>query len=865
MIAIIRLFCIVYLRPMGYNRKEVFMKLLLLDSNSLVNRAYYAMPSLRDSSGRCTGGVYGFVNMLAKLIHEEKPTHIACAFDVHAPTFRHKVYDAYKAGRRPMPDELREQIPLLKEVLEAMRIRVVELAGYEADDILGTLSRQASMPVLVVSGDKDVLQLVDDKVTVYHTKRGITDVIAYTPARLAEEGLAPYQVPELKGLMGDASDNIKGVPGVGEKTARTLIAQYKDLDGIYAHLAEIPGKLHDKLEQGKQDAYFSRDLATICRTVPLSIGVEDCLFDPILPVAAQQLLWQLEFKNLVNKFTYQEEAPTPSTAAIASVTIDSRAAMQQAIDQHRATQRLALVCIEGAWHIAFDADTDYTVQVGDDMLCDLSLEDFWTAIMPMLADDKVTKYVFDLKSMYYRLADHCAPFAAQDVQLLHYVADVNRVQEKVEDMLRVLGYDPHVGAAALVAIYDSLLQEVRDKGCEHIYRDVELPLVPVLYEMERNGFRVDVQALRALGERYTAELASLTQDIYSYAGGTFNINSPKQLAEVLYDQLGLPTDKKRSTGADKLEKLRYMHPIVDYILRYRQISKLQSTYVSGMLPLLDSADRLHTVFRQAVTATGRLSSTEPNLQNIPVRTAQGKQIRAAFVASAGCKLVVSDYSQIELRLMAHFSQDATMLDAYRRGEDIHAATAAKVYGVPIEEVTPEMRSGCKAVNFGIIYGISDYGLSENIGISVKKAKEFIEKYFALYRGVRAYMDRAVQQAKELGYATTLFGRRRAIPELHSSVYNVRQFGERIAMNTPLQGTASDIIKMAMIRVSRALHEKNLQAKLILQVHDELVVDSPEAEVDQVAAILKQEMESVCELSVPLVADVGIGDNWVEAK
>ena len=841
------------------------MKLLLLDSNSLVNRAYYAMPSLRDSSGRCTGGVYGFVNMLAKLIHEEKPTHIACAFDVHAPTFRHKVYEAYKAGRHPMPDELREQIPLLKQVLQAMHICVVELAGYEADDILGTLSYRASMPVIVVSGDKDVLQLVDDNVTVYHTKRGITDVVAYTPARLAEEGIQAFQVPELKGLMGDSSDNIKGVAGVGEKTARSLLAQYTDLDGIYAHLDEIKGKLHDKLAEGKQDAYFSRDLATICRTVPLSIGIDDCLFDPILPKEAQQLLWQLDFKNLVNKFSYKEESAAAKDMAIRQEVLDTRAALQATIDCHMAADTLALTAIEGEWHFAFDAATDYAVKVGEDMLSDLRIEDFWAAIVPWLDKSGVTKYVFDLKSMYYRLSDYCAPFAAEDVQLLHYVADVNRVQEKAEDMLRVLGYDPNSGAAALLCAFDVLLNDVQQKQCEHIYRDIELPLVPVLYEMERNGFCVDVLTLRRLGDRYAVELADLTKAIYDYAGDSFNINSPKQLAEVLFDKLGLPTDKKRGTGADKLEKLRYLHPIVDFILRYRKISKLQSTYVSGMIPMLDSGNRLHTIFRQAVTATGRLSSTEPNLQNIPVRTPEGKQIREAFVASPGCKLVVSDYSQIELRLMAHFSQDANMLQAYRNGEDIHAATAAKVYGVPIDKVTPEMRSSCKAVNFGIIYGISDFGLSANIGVSVKQAKEFIDKYFALYPGVRAYMDKAVQDAKQLGYASTLFGRRRAIPELQSSVYNLRQFGERVAMNTPLQGTASDIIKMAMIRVSTILHEKNLKSKLILQVHDELVIDAPEDEVDVVSAILKQQMESVCTLAVPLVADVGVGHNWVEAK
>lgn len=840
------------------------MKLLLLDSNSLVNRAYYAMPALTDSTGRCTGGVFGFVNMLAKLIREEKPTHIACAFDVHAPTFRHKLYAEYKAGRSPMPEELKQQIPMLKELLKAMRICVVELPGYEADDILGTLSAQADMPTVVVSGDKDVLQLVSDNVTVHHTKRGITDVIVYTPQRLAEDGLTAKQVPELKGLMGDNSDNIKGVAGVGPKTAETLLRQYGDLDGIYAHLDEIGGKLHDRLADGKEDAYFSRDLATIDRTVPLPITLDDCVFVQPLPLAAKTMLLGLDFLKLVDKFSYEDDVVEHNTDCRIQI-VDNAKQLADLYQTAGKTGRFSLVSIGGEWHFAFDTSVEYVVQTGQDMLSLFAEEDFLTQTASLLQDRSVVKYVFDLKSCYYRFADYAPPFEAEDLLLLHYVADVNRVQDKADDFVRIMGYDTSVAAVALLLCHQTLLQDVREKGCEDIYRTIELPLVSVLYDMERTGFRVNVAALRSLGDRYAVELSSLTKAIYEYAGQSFNINSPKQLAEVLYDKLGLPSDKKRGTGADKLEHIRYMHPIVDYVLRYRQISKLMSTYVSGLLPLLDGADRLHTIFRQAVTATGRLSSTEPNLQNIPVRTPEGKQIREAFVASEGNQLVVSDYSQIELRIMAHFSQDKAMLAAYHEGADIHAATAAKVYGVPIDQVTPEMRSGCKAVNFGIIYGISDFGLSSNIGISVKKAKEFIDKYFQLYPGVKAYMDSSVASAKDKGYAKTLFGRIRAIPELRSPVYNVRQAGERIAMNTPLQGTASDIIKLAMIRVYKALAQKGLKAKLILQVHDELVVDTPQDEVDQVKQILRNEMESVCTLSVPLVADVGSGDNWVEAK
>ena len=841
------------------------MKLLLLDSNSLVNRAYYAMPSLRTADGVCTGGVYGFMAMLAKLLEEEHPTHIACAFDVHAPTFRHRIYEAYKAGRHPMPDELVAQIPLLKQLLTAMRIPIVELAGYEADDILGTLSAEADMPVVVVSGDKDVLQLVSDNVTVWHTKRGITEVIAYTPARLAEEGLAPWQVPELKGLMGDSSDNIKGVSGVGEKTARTLLADYGSLDGIYAHLDEVKGKLQDKLRDGRDDAYFSRDLATICRTVPLPITVADCAVETVFPAEAMAMMRSLEFKRLTDRFQF-EAAPQPQVdLQVSTVVCDTPDALREALDAVRKTGRMALVWVGERWHFAADAATEYVAEAGQDLFAALPPEDVMQSLAKVLSDDSVRKVTFDGKACYYAFREYCGPFATDDASLASYVCDAGRVWGSVEDLLQYYGYDASAAACGLFAVWERLSDSMREQDVTHVYTDIELPLMPILYDMEQTGFRVDVRVLRELGDKYTAEISQLKHDIYSYADGEFNLNSPKQLAEFLFDKLGLPTDKKRSTGADKLEKLYHLHPVIPYILRYRQISKLQSTYVTGLLGMLDAAGRVHTVFKQALTATGRLSSTEPNLQNIPVRTVEGKQIRTAFVPSEGNRLVVADYSQIELRLMAHFSGDPHMVEAYMQGQDIHAATAAKVYGVPIEEVTPEMRSSCKAVNFGIIYGISDFGLSENIGISVRKAKEFIEKYFELYPGVQQYMHDIVEEARQQGYVCTLSGRRRSIPELSSTVYNIRAFGERAAMNTPLQGTASDIIKIAMIRVYHALLAEGLRAKMILQVHDELVIDTPVDEVERVQAILKEQMESVYTLRVPLVAAVGVGDNWVDAK
>lgn len=838
------------------------MKLLLLDGNSLVNRAFYALPNLTDSTGRATGGVFGFVSMLAKLIQEEQPTHIACAFDVHAPTFRHKQYDAYKAGRHATPEALIAQIPLLKEVLDAMKVCRVELAGYEADDILGTLSAQADMPVIVVSGDKDVLQLVSDNVTVYHTKRGITEVIAFTPEKLKEEGLLASQVPELKGLMGDSSDNIKGVAGVGEKTARALLESYFDLDGIYAHLDEIKGKLKENLTLGKESAYFSRDLATICRSVPLSIAVSDCAFNSQLPAAAADVFRSLDFKNLVGRFTYDAETEPEEEFSAELIDVSTMDELRALLSTPR--EDLSLAYVTGSWHFAFDSAREYRIVDGD-LLSSLTPDEVLVALSEAVLSGKSKVWCYDLKSTYYLFREHCAPFSAEDVMLLCYVKDAGNVAPSSADLAKQHDVNVELSAAYQLKVGKETLAYLVKQGCDNVYYDIELPLVPVLYDMEQVGFPVDVARLRALGEGYAEELSELTRRIHGYAGNPFNINSPKQLREVLFDKLGLPTDKKRSTNAEKLEKLSLLHPIVPDILRYRQIAKLNSTYVEGMLPLLDGANKLHTVFKQAVTTTGRLSSTEPNLQNIPVRTEEGRAIRSAFCASEGNRLVVADYSQIELRLMAHYSDDEGLVEAFRNGHDIHTATAAKIYGVSQLEVSADMRRSAKAVNFGIIYGISDYGLSQNIGSTVAAARDFIERYFALHPKVKQFMQDIVELAKKQGYVSTLSGRVRRIPELSSSIYSVRAFGERAAMNMPLQGTASDIIKLAMIRVWNRLREEGLGAKLILQVHDELVVDTPPEEVDKVERILAEEMEGVMKLSVPLEASISSGFTWLEAK
>ncbi|MBQ7652939.1 MAG: DNA polymerase I [Clostridia bacterium] len=836
-------------------------KLILIDGNSIVNRAFYAMPNLTSSKGICTGGIFGFIKMLSKLVKEEKPTHLAVAFDLKAPTFRHLKYADYKAGRRPMPEELVQQIPLLKELLKKMGVKTFELAGYEADDILGTLSDKVSFPSIIVSGDKDVLQLVSDKCTVYHTKKGISEIIKYTPDYLKTENISyPSLITDLKGLMGDSSDNIKGVKGVGEKTARELIATYGDLDNIYAHIDEIKGKLKDKLVEGKNDAYESKELATIFKDVPLSWNEDDLLFDSSLPFEAYDQMIEFDFRNVEEMFDFKEIVVKSDFEKIELSSIEE---FENALKGCMKTGVLAFDIGESV-SFTFDGKTEYAVKPMATLFdASVDVDETKTAIKPYLFDDDIVKYVFDLKSISHEF-DLDEPFKGNDLLLLSYTTDVSLNKSTLKDLLISYKKNTDCYSCALLELYRELEEKAKENGSLKIYEEIEMPLLPVLYSMEKVGFRVNVNELKRLQSFYSDVLSALIKTIYSY-GGEFNINSPKQLAEVLFDKLGLPTDKKRSTSAEKLEKLAKYHPIVGAVLEYRKVAKLQSTYVTALLPLLDENDRLHTVFKQAVTTTGRLSSAEPNLQNIPVRTEEGKEIRKAFIASEGNKLVCADYSQIELRLMAHISGDENMIADFVNGKDVHAATAAKVFDVPLELVTPEMRRNAKAVNFGIIYGISDFGLSQSTGSTVQEAKRFIEKYFQNYPKVKEYMEKTVEFARENGYVKTLSGRVRIIPEIKSSVYTTRQFGERAAMNMPLQGTASDIIKLAMIRVQKRLTEEFPTAKLLLQVHDELIIDCPVNLVKEVSVMLETEMENVMDLKVPLIAEVGVGDNWVEAK
>lgn len=845
------------------------MKLLLLDSNSLINRAFYALPMLQDKTGRYTGAIYAFSSMLSKLIKNEKPTHIVAAFDVHAPTFRHLKYDGYKAKRRPMPEELRAQVPAMKELLLEMGIAVVEKAGFEADDIIGTLATHSPMPTVVVSGDKDVLQLVSDKVTVLHTKKGISDVIRYTPEALAEEGLTPQGIIELKSLMGDTSDNIPGVPGVGEKTAKDLIATYKTLSGVYEHIGEIKGKLQEKLLTGRESAEFSHWLATICTEAPVECNdYSGYVFNPILPYKVKTMMIGYDFKSLTDRFSFADPVEEKSDVVTScNVEIETLSALKDALSDAKNHREMVFLFQEDRISFAFSDETNFTVRYSFDLFGEtLSYDTIVEAITPYLYRKDLLKYTFDLKRVYSLLGLGVSEiFPAEDILLMAYIADCGKTYEDVVGLLAAHGYSDEAPAASLFALKNALRNKMVQSNSLKVYETIELPLVKVLYDMEKSGFRVDNATLSRLSEKYSSEVKKLTEEICRVVGHEFNINSPKQLAEVLFDELGLPTGKKRSTSAEILAELEDAHPVISLILRYRQISKLLSTYLIAMKSMIDTFGYIHTVFNQANTTTGRLSSSEPNLQNIPVRDEEGKEIRGAFIPSEGNLLVSADYSQIELRLMAHYSGDPSLIDAFRRGVDIHASTAAKVFGVEENAVTSKMRRDAKAVNFGIIYGISDFGLSKNIGCSVREAREFIEKYLNTYPKIRDFMKDSVAYAKEHGYVVTAMGRIRALPEISSSNYAVRAFGERAALNMPLQGTAADIIKLAMIRVYDRLKAQGLKAKIILQVHDELILDAPIEEEEDVKKVLKEEMEHVVDLKVPLTVNVESGATWKDAK
>lgn len=824
--------------------------MLIIDGNSILNRQFYGIRPLTTKSGLFTNALYGFMNVLISELDALSPKYAAIAFDVHAPTFRHKSYDAYKAGRHATPEELLMQFPYAKKLARAMGVSVLEKEGFEADDILGTLARmgrESGIHTYILTGDRDSLQLIDDQATVLLASNGGT-ITFNAPEFEQKYGVRPSQFVDMKALMGDSSDNIPGVPGIGEKTASKLIAEWGSLDGLYANLDKLKkGKMLENLTSGKESAYMSQFLAKIVDNVPLDLphGITSVETAPLDKGELRALFDELEFTAFTKRLSLDrpEEAPSlPKTelaASEASGMIDA--------------DLLSLSFENGRVELC---DGERIFEVSFDDLAELA---------PIFDRQGRSFLLFDCKNIFHKL--HRTIDCSFDVMLGAYLLSPTESNYDTTRLSELYLGSRMVGAAAIWSLSSVIEEKLREISADALYFDIELPLANVLYKMEERGMLVDTDGLRKFSSELDEKIRDDTAKIFEMAGHDFNISSPKQLGTVLFDELGLPSFKKTksgySTNAEVLEKLRPYHPIIDLILDYRQVTKLKSTYADGLPAAACEDSRIRTSFNQTVTATGRLSSTEPNLQNIPIRTELGSRMREYFPAPSGRLLIDADYSQIELRLLAHISGDPLMCKAFNEGADIHTATAAQVFGVSEDEVTPELRKRAKAVNFGIVYGIGDYSLSQDLKIAKKQAADYISAYKAKYIGVEEYLSAAVESAYRQGFVTTMLGRRRAIPELASPKASMRAFGERVAMNSPIQGSAADIIKIAMIRVERALEKSGLDAKLIMQVHDELIVEASEADAPAAAEILKNEMETAATLAVPLTVDVNIGKTWLE--
>jgi len=887
-------------------------KWILIDGNSIANRAFYAMPPLTNTSGLHTNAVFGFTTMLLKLLEEEKPTHMLVAFDAGKVTFRHEGYGDYKGGRQKTPSELSEQFPLIKELLKSFGISQFELAGYEADDIIGTLTRMADeqgAEALVVSGDKDMLQLASDKVTVAITRKGVSEVERYSPSEIQEKyGLAPLQIIDLKGLMGDTSDNIPGIPGVGEKTALKLLHEYGSVEQVLEHSGDLKGKMKEKVEQHKDDAMMSKKLATIFREVPLEQSVEEMKYSGYEKPVLAEAFRKLEFKSLMERLDLTGEAVGAEGAVQAAdlviVTVtagddDALASLASALP------KIESIYCEVIGENPHHSETIAIAAASPDAIYVISLDEARTDALGFfrdwLASADAAKTGFDMHRVELSLAWHGMPIngVVFDVQLAAYLLDPTSTEsaQTISGLCGKYGL-PSVAsdeavfgkgakfklpdtealhafiaakADAVRRLADKQRTELEQSGMHKLYYDLEQPLSRVLAGMELQGIKADASVIEQLGAELEGRVLELKGKIYELAGMEFNIGSPKQLGEVLFEKLGLPVKKKTKTGystdADVLEELAPYHDIIPSILMYRQLSKLQSTYVEGLLKeIRPNTGHIHTFYRQTIAATGRLSSQFPNLQNIPIRLEEGRQIRKAFVPSEpGWYMLAADYSQIELRVLAHISGDQGLKEAFLHDMDIHTKTASDVFGVRPEDVDSNMRRQAKAVNFGIVYGISDFGLSNNLGITRKEAAQFIEQYFAAFQGVRKYMDDIVMQARRDGYVTTLLERRRYLPEIKASNFNLRSFAERTAMNTPIQGTAADIIKLAMVKMDQELRVRGLKSRMLLQVHDELVFEVPEDELEIMKKLVPEVMESAIELDVPLRADVSYGLSWYDAK
>lgn len=838
----------------------------MIDGNSLLNRAFYAMSVFTTKDGLPTNGIFGFIKLILKIIDEEKPSHLCVTFDLHAPTFRHEFYKEYKGTRKPMPEELVAQVPVLKELLRSMKICIAEKEGFEADDLLGTLSRKFNVDTcLIYSGDRDVYQLVNDRVTVCFTKRGVSDLDKLTQANFVQKvGLEPWQIIEEKALMGDSSDNIPGVRGIGPKGALTLLQNYGDLDNIYRHISDLAPALQKKLIEGEENARLSKKLATILTDVPLDLTLDDCRIELPFPEEARSYFARLEFRSLVNSNYFAENV----NHAVETVNCQD---INEVLPLPNALKIFSLTLDDESCHLYFGGK-EYIFRFSQtlDSSC-LFVKDLIPLFSELFKDGR-TAVLCDVKNYLHKFGEIGVPLCkAEDVALLCYLSDSNVRTVDEKSFVKDYALPDENRAYGLMLAYEEASKKTQGTEEEKLYRELELPLVYLLYEMEKTGVRVDTQKFSEFSQKFNEELSALSEKIFEIAGCSFNLNSPFKLSEILFEKLGYDKQgiKKNiregySTSAEVLERLAEKHEIARFVLRYREIQKLKSTYVDGIRSLV-RGDIVHTTYNQTVTTTGRLSSANPNLQNIPVRTDEGRELRKLFIARENCVLVDADYSQIELRLLAHCSDCKELIRAYKADEDIHAATASAVFGVPVSEVTPLMRRRAKVINFGIIYGISAFGLSKDLNCSVQEAQDYINKYFEMHPEVKAFMDENVRRAKADGYVTTILGRKRYIPEIRAQNYNIRSFGERAAMNMPLQGSAADIIKIAMLRVSERLKKENLQAKLVLQVHDELILDAPLGEQKRAEIILKEEMENAVELKVPLTVQVAAGKSWYETK
>lgn len=860
------------------------MLMIAIDGNSLLHRAFYAMPLLSNKKGVYTNAIFGFMNMLIRLKKDYEPCSLILAFDRKAPTFRHKAYKDYKATRQKAPEELVPQFDLIKDLARLLEIPTYELDGYEADDILGSLAKVADdnkQPLMIVTGDKDELQLVSDYTSVLLTIRGISETKRYDKQLLMDEyGLTPEQFVDMKGLMGDSSDNIPGVKGIGQKTAIKLLKEYGSLENVLDNIDNLSGKkLKENLTIYRHHALLSKDLATIRRDVPLEFNLPNQPYDYPSSSGLKQFLLDLELNTIIEKLDLESvKASGDKKEKQREKTFNNISSEDELIvflDLLLKQKQIALAIGEHL-SISWNKDTTYRINFKNDLLGDgIDYHKALNILKPFFESEEIKKLVYDAKSWILELAKEGIAIKgiSFDTMIGAYLLDPTKSKYEPDRLLYdYTGIDTSIiDGADLLLLAEAILSKLKELDMEDLYYKIEHPLIEVLADMELTGFKLDRERLRELDLYFTKEQSRLTDEITSLAGQDFNLNSPKQLGEILFEKLGLPVQKKTKTGystnIDVLEALQGTHPIIEKIIEYRQVAKIKSTYVDGLIPLISSKDdRIHSSFNQTVTATGRISSTDPNLQNIPVKLETGRRIRQAFISSGpDYTLVAADYSQIELRVLAHISADPTLIDSFVKRQDIHRRTAAEIFNVPMSKVTDEQRERAKAVNFGIIYGISDFGLSRNLKISREEAKHYIDSYLDRYPKIKEYMEQIVEFGKTNGYVKTLYNRRRNLPELMSRNYNTRSFGERIALNMPIQGTAADIIKLSMVSVYNELKSKGLQSKLILQVHDELIIDAYKPELDIVIELLKNKMENVVDLSVPLIVEIATADNWYDTK